>query len=275
VKTVQAAATDGKERFCDIILIDTAGRLHVDVAMMDELRAMRKALGTVHILFVVDAMTGQEAVNVAKSFHAALAIDGVVLTKMDGDSRGGAALSVQHVAQAPIHFVGMGEKLEALEPFHPERLVSRLLDRGDILSLIEKAQDVIDEESLAALEKKFKKNEFDLEDFRTQLKQMKKIGSMGSLMGFIPGAKQMLKNVDMDQAEKGLKKKEAIINSMTRAERRNPKILSGARRLRIANGSGTTPADINRFMKEFEQMKKMMAGLSAGKGLAALKSIFK
>jgi signal recognition particle subunit SRP54 len=264
IKTIKKAVDDAKDRFCDVVIVDTAGRLHIDEEMMGQLKKIQKKLKDPQILFVADAMTGQEAVNVAKSFHDSLNIDGAILTKLDGDAKGGAALSIQHVAQCPIHFIGMGEKLSELEVFHPDRMVSRLLDRGDILSLIEKAQDVIDEGDAKELEEKLKKNKFDLEDFRKQLRQMKKLGSMSSMLKFIPGAKKLTQKVDMDQAEKDLKRKEAIINSMTLKERRKPKILNGSRRARIAMGSGTSPADINRFMKEFEQMKKMMQKFSKG-----------
>lgn len=285
VKNVRQAVTEAKDRFCDVVLVDTAGRLHVDENLMKELEDLKKGLMSSSfltgkkaieptILFVADAMTGQEAVNVAKSFHDSLAIEGVVLTKMDGDAKGGAALSIQSVAECPIYFVGMGEKLNELEPFHPDRLVSRLLDRGDIMSLIEKAEEFIDEGAAEDLAKKIKKNEFNLEDFRTQLKQMKKLGSMSSLLKFVPGAGKMLKGVDMNQAEGEMKKKEAIINSMTIKERKNPKLLNGSRRSRIAKGSGTSVADINRFMKEFEQMKKMMKKLSKGGTMESLMSKF-
>ena len=269
LKNVQNAVKEADERFCDIVIVDTAGRLHVDTDLMDELKRLKKKLVEPRILFVADAMTGQEAVNVAKAFHDALTIEGVILTKMDGDAKGGAALSIQSVAGCPIHFVGMGEKLGELESFQPERLVSRLLDRGDILTLIEKAQEVMDENVVGDLAKKLKKNEFDLEDFRQQLKQVKKIGSLGSMMKLIPGAQKLGDKLNLDQAEKELKKKEAIINSMTLKERRHPDVLNGSRRARIAQGSGTSVQDINRFMKEFEQMRKMMKMFSKG-GMGAL-----
>lgn len=283
VKTIRDAVKKAEESFCDIVLVDTAGRLHIDDDMMQELQKIKKSLGEsgwfaskkaldVTILFVADAMTGQEAVNVAKAFHAALTIEGVILTKMDGDAKGGAALSIQSVAGCPIYFVGMGEKLSELEPFYPERLVSRLLDRGDIMSLIEKAQDVMDEGEAQEMVGKLKKNAFDLEDFRKQLRQMKKLGSMSSLLKFVPGASKITQNVNMDEAEKEMKKKEAIINSMTLQERKQPKLLNGSRRSRIAKGSGTAVSDVNRFMKEFEQMKKMMGSLAGG-GLSKMKSL--
>jgi signal recognition particle subunit SRP54 len=265
IKTVKKAVKEAHDSFCDIVIVDTAGRLHIDDVMMQELKKMKKKLDDPHVLFVADAMTGQEAVNVAKTFHEFLTIDGVVLTKMDGDAKGGAAFSVQSVAQCPIYFVGMGEKISELEPFHPDRLVSRILDYGDIMTLIEKAEDVIDVESAEKLVAKMQKNTFDLEDFRQQLKQMKKLGSMSSMMKMLPGAKKLTQNVDFDQAEHDLKKKEAIINSMTIRERRHPKILNGSRRSRIAMGSGTAVSDVNRFMKEFEKVRKMMKNFSGGK----------
>lgn len=276
VKSVHQAVDEAQARFCDVVIVDTAGRLHIDADMMAELKMMQKKLDNPQILFVADAMTGQEAVNVAKSFHDALKIEGVILTKMDGDAKGGAALSIQSVAQCPIHFVGVGEKLDEFEAFHPDRLVSRLLDRGDIMSLIEKAGEVIDEDAAKGFaEKILKKGEFDLEDFRAQLKQMKKLGSISSLMKFIPGAKKLSEHVNMEDAEKELKKKEAIINSMTSSERHNPNVLNGSRRARIASGSGTAVSDINRFMKEFEQMKKMMKMFDkGGKGFGSLMSKF-
>ncbi len=283
VKTVRKAIEDAEERFNDIVIVDTAGRLHIDENMMSELKKLKeklaesgflfnKKLTDVRILFVADAMTGQEAVTVAKAFHDALNIDGIVLTKMDGDAKGGAALSIQSIAQCPIYFVGMGEKLDALEPFHPDRLASRLLDRGDLMTLVEKAGEVIDESQAQEMVNKFKKNDFDLEDFRTQLRQMKKLGSMGSLMKMLPGAKELTKKVNMDDAEAGLKVKEAIINSMTVKERKRPEILNGSRRNRIALGSGTSVAEINRFMKEFEQMKKMMKQFTKGGMMKAMMS---
>ncbi|EKD51099.1 MAG: hypothetical protein ACD_62C00348G0005 [uncultured bacterium] len=273
VKTVRKALDEAGEAFCDIVIVDTAGRLHIDDDMMNELQRMQKKLDDPVVLFVADAMTGQEAVNVAKVFHDKININGVILTKMDGDAKGGAALSVQSVAQCPIYFVGMGEKIDEFEPFHPERLVSRILDRGDIMSLIEKAEDVIDVDQARDLAKKFTKNEFDLEDFRQQLKQMKKLGSLSSLVKMLPGAKSMTKNVDFDHAEGELQRKEAIINSMTVQERRRPKILNGSRRSRIAQGSGTSVSEVNRFMKEFDQVKVMMKGFGGGK-IAALMQRF-
>ncbi len=283
VKTVRDAVDKASDLGRDLVIVDTAGRLHVDETLMDELKRIkekptessllfgRKAL-PVTVLFVADAMTGQEAITVAKKFHDELQINGVILTKMDGDAKGGAALSIQAVAGCPIYYVGMGEKISDFDLFYPDRLVSRLLDRGDMMSLIEKAQEAIDPEFAEGMVDKFKKGGFDLEDFRQQLKQMKKLGSMSSIMSFLPGAKQISKNVDMDKMEVELKRKEAIINSMTLQERRRPDVLNGQRRNRIALGSGTTVAEINRFMKEFNEMKKMMDGFSKG-GLGSLTKI--
>lgn len=272
VKTMQQAVDDAKARFCDIVIVDTAGRQHIDVSMMNELKQIQKKFANPHILFVADAMTGQEAVNVAKAFHDALKIDGVILTKMDGDAKGGAALSIQAVAGCPIHFVGMGEKIEEFEVFYPDRLVSRLLDRGDIMSLIEKAQEMVNPDEAAAMAEKFKKNDFDLNDFLTQARQMKKMGSMAGLMKFIPGMGQLAGKIDMDKAEGELKRKEAIVQSMTQQERRQPNLLNGSRRMRIARGSGTEVSEINRFMKEFEQMQKMMKMFKKG-GMGAMQKM--
>ncbi|MBI4412314.1 MAG: signal recognition particle protein [Deltaproteobacteria bacterium] len=254
----------------DIVLVDTAGRLHIDDELMAELGRLKKKFGNSRTLFVADAMTGQEAVKVARAFHDLLKLDGVILTKQDGDAKGGAALSIQSVAGCPIYFTGMGEGIDALEPFSPERLVSRLLDRGDILSLVTMAQEVVDVEQAKELEKKLRKNRFNMEDFRQQLGQMKKLGSLKSLMGFLPGARDLSKQIDLGEAEKGLKKKEAIINSMTLKERFHPEILNGNRRIRIARGSGTEVADVNRLVKEFAQMQKMMKQFSKGKGFPKL-----
>ena len=242
----------------DTLLIDTAGRLHIDDTLMDELARMKAAVQPHQILLVVDAMTGQDAVNVARGFHDRLSLSGVILTKLDGDARGGAALSVRAVTGAPILFVGMGEKLEALEIFHPERMARRILGMGDVLTLIEKAQKAYDEKQALALQKKLRKNEFTLEDFRDQLRAVRQMGSMGELMSMIPGIKKLTRGVDLNEAEGEIKRIEAIINSMTKEERRNHLILNGSRRKRIADGSGTSVADVNRFLKQFVQTKKVM-----------------
>lgn len=268
VKIARKAIDAAADAFCDVVFLDTAGRLNIDEELMDELKTLQKKLDHPQILFVADAMTGQEAVKVAKSFHELLKIDGLILTKMDGDAKGGAALSVQSVAGCPIYFMGMGEKTADIEPFEPEKLVARLLDRGDLMGLVEKAQSFVSEEEALGLAKKIKQNRFTIEDFKSQLKQVKKMGSMQSLMKMIPGARAMTKDVDFDAAQKEMARKEAIINSMTRQERLNPQILNGSRRLRIAKGSGTQVSDVNRFLKEFEQMQKMFKMFKSGnKGL--------
>ena len=252
----------------DILLIDTAGRLHIDNALMEELEHIKAAVQPHQILLVVDAMTGQDAVNVASGFHGRLGLSGVVLTKLDGDARGGAALSVRAVTGAPILFAGTGEKLDAIEVFHPDRMATRILGMGDMLTLIEKAERVYDQEQAVALQKKLRRNEFTLADFRDQLRAVRQMGSMGDLLSMIPGMKKFTRGLDMSSAEGELKQVEAIINSMTNEERRNHLILNGSRRQRIARGSGTTVADVNRFLKQFLQTKKMMKQMSkfAGRG---------
>ena len=253
----------------DVLLIDTAGRLHVDDALMDELERLKAAINPHQILLVVDAMTGQDAVNVAGGFHRGLGLSGVILTKLDGDARGGAALSVRAVTGAPIVLVGVGEKLDALEAFHPDRMATRILGMGDVLTLIEKAERAYDAEQAVALQKKLRRNEFTLEDFRDQLRAVRQMGSMGDLLAMIPGMKKLTRGVDMNSAESELKRIEAIISSMTNEERRNHLILNGSRRRRIALGSGTTVAEVNRFLKQFQQTKKVMKQMSkfGGRGL--------
>ncbi len=254
----------------DILLIDTAGRLHIDEALMAELAEIKKALNPREILLVADAMTGQDAVNVAKSFNEDLDIHGVILTKLDGDARGGAALSIRAVTGKPIKFVGVGEKLDALEIFHPDRMASRILGMGDVLSLIEKAQEAIDVKKAKELEKKFLKDSFTLEDFRDQLQQIKKMGSFEQILSMIPGMNRLKLPQDLDGGEKELVKIEAIINSMTKKERQSPEILNGSRRLRIAKGSGTTVQDVNQLLKQYLQAKKMLRQFKRGgmRGLA-------
>ena len=253
----------------DVLLIDTAGRLHIDDALMDELEHLKAAIDPHQILLVVDAMTGQDAVNVAGGFHRRLGLSGVILTKLDGDARGGAALSVRAVTGAPIVLVGTGEKLDALEVFHPDRMATRILCMGDVLTLIEKAERAYDAQQAVALQKKLRRNEFTLEDFRDQLRAVRQMGSMGDLLSMIPGIKKLTRGVDMSEAEGELKRIEAIIGSMTNEERRNHLILNGSRRRRIAVGSGTTVAEVNRFLKQFQQTKKVMKQMSkfAGRGL--------
>ena len=257
----------------DILIMDTAGRLHIDDELMAELVRIKQRVSPTEILLVADAMTGQDAVNVAKHFNDLLDISGVILTKMEGDARGGAALSVKAVTDKPIKFIGVGEKLDALEPFFPDRVASRILGMGDMLSLIEKAQEEFDEKEALKLAKKIKKREFDLEDFLGQLRQLKKLGSLEQIMGMIPGLGQLKQLKNMKPDEKELVRVEAIINSMTREERENYKIVNGSRRRRIALGSGTTIQDVNRLLKNFAQTKKMMENLTR-KGLQGVPSIF-
>jgi len=257
----------------DILIMDTAGRLHIDDELMAELVRIKQRVNPTEILLVADAMTGQDAVNVAKHFNDLLDISGVILTKMEGDARGGAALSVKAVTDKPIKFIGVGEKLDALEPFFPDRLASRILGMGDMLSLIEKAQEEFDEKEALKLAKKLKKREFDLEDFLGQLRQLKKLGSLEQIMSMIPGLGQLKQLKNMKPDEKELVRVEAIINSMTKEEREDYKIINGSRRRRIALGSGTTIQDVNRLLKNFAQTKKMMENLTR-KGLQGVPSIF-
>ncbi|MGH7708844.1 MAG: signal recognition particle protein [Vulcanimicrobiaceae bacterium] len=241
------------------VIIDTAGRLQIDDELMRELERIRDATKPKEVLFVADAMTGQEAANVAQAFNQRVGVTGVILTKLDGDSRGGAALSIRHVTGAPIKFIGVGEKLTALEPFHPDRLASRILGMGDVLTLIEKTQAVYSQEQAKALEQKFRKNEFTLADFLDQLRQVRKMGSMAEIMKMVPGLSRALPNVEID--ERDVKRIEAIICSMTMRERAQPNILNGSRRKRIASGSGTQVADVNRLIKQFEASRLMMKQL--------------
>jgi signal recognition particle subunit SRP54 len=242
----------------DVLLIDTAGRLQIDDELMQELERLKVTAQPHHTILVADAMTGQDAVNVAQGFHERLKISGVILTKLDSDARGGAALSVRAVTGAPILFAGIGEKLDALEVFHPDRLASRILGMGDVLSLIEKAQQNYDQAKAKELERKLKKNEFTIEDFAEQLRTIKRMGSLGDLMGMIPGLKKIAGQADSEEAKRELVRIQAIIDSMTREERRNHLVLNGRRRLRIAAGSGTSVQEVNRFVKQFEQTRKMM-----------------
>jgi signal recognition particle subunit SRP54 len=259
------AARDFAERsLFEVVILDTAGRLQIDAPLMDELRQIKAGVKPHEVLFVADAMTGQEAVNIAETFNKDLGFDGVVLTKLDGDARGGAALSVKAVTGKPIKFTGMGEKLDALEPFFPDRMASRILGMGDVMSLIEKAQETVNAEEAAKLAKKLKQSSFDLEDFRGQLKQVKKMGGLGSIMGMIPGMSKM-KLPDADVNDKELVKVDAIISSMTPRERANHTIINGSRRARIAKGSGTQVQDVNRLLKQFAEMQKMMKMMKGGK----------
>jgi signal recognition particle subunit SRP54 len=248
----------------DLMFVDTAGRLHIDEPLMEELRGIKGQLHPKEILLVADAMTGQDAVNIAKAFNDVLDINGVILTKMEGDARGGAALSIKGVTGKPIKFIGTGEKLDALEVFHPDRMASRILGMGDVLSLIEKAQASFDEQKAEELERKLRKDGFTLEDFRDQIRRIKKMGSIDSILNMIPGIGGLkdLKGIQLQEQE--LVKIEAIINSMTAKERRNHGIVNGSRRLRIAKGSGTTVQDVNRLLKQYTHMLKMMKKLRKG-----------
>ena len=258
LNAVKEARATGK----DVVIVDTAGRLAIDEQMMNEIAAIKKAIDSEETLFVVDAMTGQDAVNTAKEFNDRLNFDGVILTKLDGDTRGGAALSIRTVVSKPIKFVGTGEKLEALDVFHPERMADRILGMGDIVSLVEKAQEQFDAEEAKKLQKKIAKNQFNFNDFLSQIQQIKKMGNIKDLASMIPGVGKALKDVDIDDdAFKGV---EAIIYSMTPEERENPELINGSRRKRIASGSGTTIQDVNRLLKQFDESKKMMRMLSKG-----------
>ena len=256
------AIEKAKEINATYMIVDTAGRLHVDETLMEELKELKKAIKPQEILLVVDAMIGQDAVNLAESFNNALSVDGVILTKLDGDTRGGAALSIKAVVGKPIKFIGVGEKLNDIEIFHPDRLVSRILGMGDVVSLVEKAQEVIDENEAKSLEEKIKSQKFDLNDFLKQLQTIKRLGSLGGILKLIPG---MPKIDDLAPAEKEMKKVEAIIQSMTKEERKKPDILKASRKIRIAKGSGTDVSDVNKLLKQFEQMKSMMKMFSSGK----------
>ena len=266
VEIATKAIENAKENNLDVIIIDTAGRLHIDEELMGELEEIKRAVRPQEILLVVDAMTGQDAVNVAEGFNARLGIDGIVMTKLDGDTRGGAALSVRSVTGKPIKYVGMGEKMGDLEIFHPDRMASRILGMGDVLSLIEKAQENYDEEEAKALEAKMRTMDFNLEDFYGQLQQVKKMGPLKNVLGMIPGIGKQLDDVDID--DKAMVHIEAIIQSMTPKERRNPDILNGSRKKRIAAGAGRSVQEINGLLKRFEEMKKMMKqmqGMSRGR----------
>jgi signal recognition particle subunit SRP54 len=253
------AREDAASRGLTPLILDTAGRLHIDEALLGELQAIKREVAPHHVLLVVDAMTGQDAVTVADKFNQAVGIDAVILTKMDGDSRGGAALSVRHVTGRPIAFVGVGEKTDALEPFHPDRLASRILGMGDVLSLVEKAQAVVDQTKAEALAKKLREDSFSLEDFRDQLKQVRQLGPLDQILGMLPFGK-MLKGApkDLDGESADLDRFDAIIGSMTPGERHNPEIINGSRRQRIARGSGTNVQDVNRLLKQYAQLRKLM-----------------
>lgn len=265
IAIAQAAIDFARKQFFDVLLVDTAGRLHVDVDMMEEIKALHKAVKPVETLFVVDAMTGQDAANTAKAFNDALPLTGVILTKADGDARGGAALSVRQITGKPIKFIGMGEKLDALEPFHPERIASRILGMGDVLSLIEEVERKVDKKKAEQLAKKVQKGKgFDLQDFKEQLEQMRNMGGMMSMMDKLPGMGNMSAQIKEKANDKSFHQMEAIINSMTALERQKPDIIKGSRKRRIASGSGTQIQDVNRLLKQFMQMQKMMKKMSGG-----------
>ena len=256
------AVREAKQKSYDVVIIDTAGRLAVDEEMMDEIERLKKAVGPDETLFVVDAMTGQDAVNTAKEFNDRLDFDGVVLTKLDGDTRGGAALSIRTVVTKPIKFIGTGEKMEAIDAFHPARMADRILGMGDIVSLVERAQEQFDEEEARRLQKKIQKNKFDFTDFLNQIHQIKKMGNIKDLASMIPGVGKAIKDVDID--DDAFKSIEAIIYSMTPKERSNPEILNASRRMRIARGSGTDIQEVNRLIKQFDQTRKMMKMMTSG-----------
>jgi signal recognition particle subunit SRP54 len=259
VAIARRALDVGRREAYDAVILDTAGRLHIDEALMQELAAVRDATHPTESLLVADAMTGQDAVNVAKSFAERVGLTGIVLTRVDGDARGGAALSMRAVTGRPIKFMGTGEKLDAFEPFHARRVAGRILDLGDIVSLVEKAQETIDQEEAEALAKKLQKGGFDLDDLAAQLRQLRKMGGMGGIMGMLPGVGKIKKQLEEAQIdERIIKRQEAIISSMTKAERKNPKLLNGSRRRRIAAGSGTSVPDINRLLKQYQDMSTMM-----------------
>jgi signal recognition particle subunit SRP54 len=263
VKIAKAAIKEAKLKGYNTVIVDTAGRLAIDEEMMKEISAIKDAVSPHEILFVVDSMTGQDAVNTAKEFNERLDYDGVVLTKLDGDTRGGAALSIRSVVDKPIKFVGTGEKMDALDAFYPKRMADRILGMGDIVSLVEKAQEQYDQEEARKLQKKIAKNQFDFDDFKSQIQQIKKMGNIKDLASMIPGMGKAMKDIDVDDdAFKGL---EAIINSMTPDERSNPALLNGSRRKRIADGSGTTVPEVNRLVKQFDETRKMMKMMTSGK----------
>jgi len=271
VKIAQNAIQYARQHGKDLVIIDTAGRLAIDEQMMQEIESIKKAVNPQEILFVVDAMTGQDAVNTAREFNLRLDFNGVVLTKLDGDTRGGAALSIRSVVDKPIKFVGTGEKLDAIDIFHPERMADRILGMGDIVSLVEKAQEQYDEAEARRLQKKIAKNQFDFDDFIAQIQQIKKMGNLKDLASMIPGVGKQIKDLDIDDdAFKGI---EAIIRSMTPAERSNPEILNGSRRARIAKGSGTNVQEVNKLIKQFDETRKMMRMMTSGGGKQAMRNL--
>ena len=274
-KNVVEIATNGlkkaSSKLCDVVIVDTAGRLQIDEELMGELVDLKKAIKPHEIMLVVDSMTGQEAVNVAQKFDEVVGIDSITMSKLDSDSRGGAALSVKSITKKPIKFASVGEKLSDLEPFYPDRIASRILGMGDVLSIIDKAEEAFDEEQALDLEKKIRQNDFTLDDYLDQMKRIRKMGSFKSILAMLPGVPKEIRDAEID--EKQIDRINAIITSMTKEERRNPKILNASRRIRIAKGSGNKVQDINRFMEQFEQMRKMMKSMMSGKGkFGALKN---
>lgn len=273
VQIAQNAIAHAKQNGFNVVIVDTAGRLAIDEAMMTEISNVHKAINPQETLFVVDAMTGQDAVNTAKAFNERLNFDGVVLTKLDGDTRGGAAISIKSVVDKPIKFIGTGEKMDAIDVFHPARMADRILGMGDVVSLVERAQEQFDEEEARKLQKKIAKNQFGFDDFLNQIQQVKKMGSMKDLVGMIPGAGKALKDVDIDDdAFKGI---EAIIHSMTPKERTEPAIINGSRKKRIASGSGTSVQQVNQLLKQFDQMSKMMKMMQGGGGRKMIQAMGK
>ncbi len=276
VKIAKAAIEHAKKHGNDPVIIDTAGRLHIDEVLMEELQRIKAETAPTEILLVVDAMTGQDAVNVAEHFNSQLDVTGVILSKLDGDTRGGAAISVKAITGKPIKFSSVGEKLSDLEAFHPERMANRILGMGDVMTLIDKAQEAFDEKEAAELEAKIKKQSFDLEDFLAQLQQIKKMGPLSQLMGMIPGMdKKTLDSIDMEDGEKRMKRTEAIIRSMTHEERQKPQIIGASRKIRIAKGSGTRVQDVNALLKQFDQMKQMMKQFTSPRQQKMLKRMQK
>ena len=273
LQIAKEAIAHAKANSHNVVIIDTAGRLSVDEAMMAEIGQLKSELNPNEILFVVDSMTGQDAVNTAKAFNDRLDFDGVVLTKLDGDTRGGAALSIKTIVNKPIKFVSTGEKMDALDVFHPDRMASRILGMGDIVSFVERAQSTVDQEEAARLQKKMRKNQFDFDDFLKQLNQIKKMGNIKDLMSMIPGVGKAVKDIDIDDDSfTGI---EAIIHSMTLAERQNPEMLDGSRKQRIAKGSGTSTTEVNKLVKQFDEMRKMMKQMNSGKGMGKGKMPFR
>ena len=269
----KAAIQKAKAESFNVVIVDTAGRLAVDEVMMNEIELLKNSINPAETLFVVDSMTGQDAVNTAKTFNERINFDGVVLTKLDGDTRGGAALSIKEIVNKPIKFVGIGEKMDALDVFYPSRMADRILGMGDVVSLVEKAQEQFDEKEAKKLQRKILKNQFDFNDFLTQLEQIKKMGNVKDLMGMIPGMGKAMKDTDIpEDAFKGI---EAMIHSMTPKERSNPGLLNSSRRSRIAKGSGTTVQDVNKLIKQFEEMRKMMKMMSNPRAMSGMMSQMK